>query len=333
VLEITGIDQQQAWKERRLPPVEQVSAHVWSVPVPCAPFPVRFTYSYLAVAPDGRFVVIDPGLESDEGADRMKAGIAEAGLSLDGLVGIAVTHFHPDHLGAAQSLADETGAWLGLHAREIAFFDPSPFPDMFTRDRAWLSSCGFPQDVEDMLAMTPERYAHAFSGASPDRVLADGDRLELPGRDLEVVWTPGHTAGHVCIVDHDDRLVFTGDHVLPRITPNIGVDTHDPDRDGVAEYESSLLRVASWPDYEACPAHEYRFRGIPERAEQLQRHQSARSAEVAAVLAEDPDAAAWDVARQLTWARGWDSLDGQNLRSAVAETQSHLNHLRGYRAV
>ncbi|MET0767375.1 MAG: MBL fold metallo-hydrolase [Aeromicrobium sp.] len=289
---------------------------------------MRFTYSYLVAADSGDFLIIDPGMRSARGAEQLERGIAQAGLDLARLRGVVVTHFHPDHLGAAQELATRTGAWLGMHPREAAFFDPGEHSDLFARDRSWLMGCGIPREVQDRLVMTPLTFADAFSGANPDRLLDDGAMLELEGRNLEVLWTPGHTAGHICIIDHDERLVFSGDHILPRITPNVGVDTHDPDRDAIAQYYDSLEQVSSWPDYEICPAHEYRFRGIDTRADELRRHQEARSAEVAALLASDPDTSVWDVARRLTWSRGWESLDGQNLRSALAETSSHINHLR-----
>jgi glyoxylase-like metal-dependent hydrolase (beta-lactamase superfamily II) len=44
----------------------------------------------------------------------------------------------------------------------------------------------------------------------PDRLLRDGEPLDLPGRQIRVVWTPGHTPGHICLYDADHNLLLTG---------------------------------------------------------------------------------------------------------------------------
>ncbi len=56
-----------------------------------------------------------------------------------------------------------------------------------------------------------------------DLLVEDGDVLPIAGREVRALWTPGHTAGHLCLVDEGDGLLFTGDHVLPRINPGIGL--------------------------------------------------------------------------------------------------------------
>ncbi len=57
----------------------------------------------------------------------------------------------------------------------------------------------------------------------PDRFVADGERLPIAGRDVRAIWTPGHTPGHLCLHDAAAGVLLTGDHLLPRITPNISV--------------------------------------------------------------------------------------------------------------
>src|SRR5699024_10454521 len=154
----------------------------------------------------------------------------------------------------------------------------------------------------------------------------DGDELPLAGRTLRIVATPGHTAGHICIVDPDSEVIFTGDHVLPRITPNVGLSSLDLGRDPLAEYFASLERMPAWDGFEACPAHEYRFSGLAERSEQLRVHHEQRAGEIAAVLAAGAQTV-WQIAERISWSRGFDSLDGMNLRSALGETGAHVEYL------
>lgn len=327
MIEVTGIRQKDAWLARSRPPCEQVAELVWSVPVDC-PFPVRFTFSYLLANAVGEFVVVDPGWSSATGHAQLMAGIEHAGLDPKSMVGIVITHFHPDHLGAAFELAHMHGAWIAMHPHESDFFADVGLDELIDRERAFLVSCGLPSDTLDALLLHPEQYVGMFPGVRPSNLEAhNGAAIPLAGRNITTVWTPGHTAGHICLLDHDSRLVLTGDHVLPGITPNIGAEADEPDRDAVAEYFTSLEAIAVWDGWEVCPAHEYRFRGLAERCRELRDHHLERGLEVRTALADNPGATAWDIAQILTWSRGWDSLDGQNLRAAVAETRSHLNHI------
>ena len=127
----------------------------------------------------------------------------------------------------------------------------------------------------------------------------------------------------------DDRVVLTGDHVLPRITPNVGLGAADDNRNALRHYYESLDAMAPWDGFEVCPAHEYRFRGLAERANDLRAHHEQRAQEILDVLAVAPSLTVWQIAQRLTWSRGWDGLDGVNLRSALSETAAHLEHLAG----
>ena len=111
-----------------------------------------------------------------------------------------------------------------------------------------------------------------------------------------------------------------------RITPHVSLEALNQ-LDPVGDYLASLAAMAVGADMEVLPAHEYRFRGLPERVAELRRHTLARSGEVLAVLESGTSETVWDVSRQLTWSRGFASLRGLALRLALAETASHLVHL------
>jgi glyoxylase-like metal-dependent hydrolase (beta-lactamase superfamily II) len=328
-IEVTGLEEQRAWTERRLPEPERLRDEVWSIAIPCPPFAIRFTYCYVLAGDDGRFVIVDPGWDSPEGRDILLRGLDAAGLSLGGLEGVVVTHAHADHIIMARWLVEETGAWAGMHARESDVVERSreATPEtLLGREHDWLLRTGAPDDVRDRFSRTadPRRYA---PNTRATRLLADGELLPLSGRRVEVLWTPGHTPGHISLVDHDAGAVLTGDHVLPWISPNVGLTaTALPGRDAIAEYDASLRRMTRLGDLEAFPAHQFRFRGLAARAEELLAHQEARQREVEAVLAASPESTPWQVASTLTWSRPWDGLDDNNLRAALAETMAHLRH-------
>jgi glyoxylase-like metal-dependent hydrolase (beta-lactamase superfamily II) len=164
-----------------------------------------------------------------------------------------------------------------------------------------------------------------------DGVLSDGDVLPVPGFRLEVMATPGHTAGHICLRDDDRGLLFTGDHVLPTVFAGLGLGGPTASNP-LADYLASIDRVRRFPDHEALPGHGYRFRGLAGRAEECAEHHLKRAREVAAVLAdEDPRSGGpsiWDIAARLTWTAGWEGLEGFQLLSALTQTEMHRDFVR-----
>lgn len=153
-------------------------------------------------------------------------------------------------------------------------------------------------------------------------MVEDGDRLPLPGWNLFEVHTPGHSPGDLCFHDPSQRLLLSGDHVLPRITPNVGVHAQSAGNP-LAEFFDSLARVAALePEVdEVLPAYEYRFAGIGARVEQLLGHHDQRLAEVEEAAT---GLTAWELTATLTWSRSWDHVSGFMRRAAVAETLAHL---------
>jgi glyoxylase-like metal-dependent hydrolase (beta-lactamase superfamily II) len=142
-----------------------------------------------------------------------------------------------------------------------------------------------------------------------------------------VVWTPGHTPGHICLYDADHNMLLTGDHLLPRITPNIGLTPYAP-VSPLRGYLASLASLDGYDSAEALPAHEYRFRGIAARAAALAAHHAERADEVVALVATAPGLSLWSVTERLTWSRGWAEITGFMRRAALAETAAHVAYLR-----
>jgi len=301
-----------------------------TVPIPASP--LRYTLSYAFVTPSG-VVLVDPGWDTAEGRAAVTVGLASAGAVLRDVAGVVVTHIHPDHHGLSAWLQEVAGAWVAMHpaeaqtlpARVWGAADP---PD----DHGWLLGNGVPESEIDDLLVDRRRMADLLRMAEPDRFLEDGDRVPIPGREVRAVWTPGHTPGHLCLHDADAGVLLTGDHLLPRITPNIGV-IHGTTDDPLAAYLDSLDKVTGFRADEALPAHEYRFRNVAGRAADLITHHHDRTSEVLAIVARLQDPTAWAIAAELTWSRGWSSLHGFLRRMALAETVAHLHYLRGQRSL
>ena len=326
MITITAPAQFQAWQAKVMPPVEEVRPGVWSIPVPFIGNPMRYTLSYLLVG-DGEAALVDPGWDSDEGWDSLTAGLAAAGVAPPQITVIVVTHFHPDHLGMAARLRAASGApvALGEHEPLPAQWrgDPARF---VAEDREQFVAWGVPADFLDEVSFQPDTWAQMTQVAEPQFRLADGDLLPVAGITVRVLSTPGHTPGHICLVDEANQLILTGDHVLPRITPHVSLEAQSQ-LNPLGDYFNSLEIMRAGADMEVLPAHEYRFLGLMDRAAELTEHTLERSREVIAVLGSGAATSVWEVSKELTWSRGFESLRGFTLRLALAETASHLVYL------
>ena len=322
---ITGTAQREAWQRRVLPPVELIAPGVHSVPVVFPGNPMRYTLSYVLLDGD-ECVVVDPGFDSDEGHGQLLAALARLDVGPAEISGIVATHFHTDHLGMAARLARGSGAWITLgqqERRHISAFEDAH--EESARDCNRMRIWGVPEDRVAEAAMSPAGLLDMRLLADPDRRLGDGDTLAVAGRNWRIMETPGHTPGHICLWDDDGELVLSGDHVLPRISPNVSLEIRG-DTDPLRHNIESLQRIAGNDHYEVCPAHEYRFRGVGHRARVLEEHIAERSREVLEVLSKGASTV-HEVARHLTWSRGWDSLGGLQFRLALSETAAHIRYL------
>jgi glyoxylase-like metal-dependent hydrolase (beta-lactamase superfamily II) len=317
--------QQAAWQARTLPPVEKLPGGLVSVPVPIPNNPLRYTLSYLIPGDDG-LVVVDPGWESDTGWQALTAGLAIAGATAADVTGVVLTHVHPDHHGLTARLRDASGAWVAMHPAEHATMlrDRETAPSVALT--GWMRDLHVPQEeIEGLIGKFGAAVDLHFAPlADADVMLDDGDLVPLAGRRLRAVWTPGHTPGHLCLLEPDAQVLLTGDHVLPRISPNIGLQLTGDDPLGL--YLESLAKVATYDECEALPGHEYRFRGIAARAAELDAHHRERCREILATVERLGAATIWQVASQLTWSRPWDEI-GPMLVGAVAETAAHIELL------
>jgi glyoxylase-like metal-dependent hydrolase (beta-lactamase superfamily II) len=156
----------------------------------------------------------------------------------------------------------------------------------------------------------------------PDHTVADEERIDVGGgRGLEVVHTPGHEPAHICLRDSQTGILFSGDHILPRISPVImwDEDLGDP----LGDYLSSLRKLLAMDIELTYPAHGTLIDQGDERARQILLHHDRRLLDMAQLVRER-DSTAWEV--MLESFRP--NLTPLEARLAFLETVSHLEHLK-----
>jgi glyoxylase-like metal-dependent hydrolase (beta-lactamase superfamily II) len=324
MIEVTGVLQKQAWDLQVMPPVELVRPGLWSIPVPIPNNPLRYVLVY-AFELDNGVAIVDAGWNTDDAWNALNAGLVAAGGSISDVRSVLVTHIHPDHYGLAGRVRDESGAWIGLHPDDATMLRARyvDVDDLLSKMHDLLEFAGVPEATLPDLNMASMMIRDQVAMAEPDILFEDGKEVDVPGWDLRTVWTPGHSPGHVCFHSERHRLLLSGDHVLPRITPNIGVHTQQIPNP-LGDFLESLLKVQNLPVDEVLPAHEYRFANLRDRLDEIILHHAERLADIERMLLENPGMTAWQMAVNLTWSRPWDQIQEFMQRAAVSETLAHI---------
>lgn len=309
-----------------LPPVERLRPGLWSIPVPIPNNSLRYVYVYVFETDRGVYLV-DVGWNTDDVYAALVHGLETAGFAITDVRGLMVTHIHPDHYGLAGRVREASGAWVALHQADAALVqDRYVEPDeLIGRISHMLKRTGAPPEEIERLPTASMPVRGYVDAVMPDITLEDGEKVEVPGWDVTAIWTPGHSPGHLCFWEGTNQLMLSGDHVLPRITPNISYHPQAGDNP-LGDYLRSLAKLEPYEAHEVLPAHEYRFNDLRGRIQQLRQHHEHRFAEVVEAIRSGVTTA-WGVAERMHWSRSWDRLEGFMRRAAVSEALAHLREL------
>lgn len=279
------------------------------------PYPVGAVNAYLLPGPP--VTLVDCGPKTDEALEALRGGLARSGVGLGQIERLLITHGHIDHFGLAATVAAESGAVVCAHRADLpklagdrAFVEPM---------RALVSGAGFPASVAEALLEVLRRYRGQFDPITPACLLNDGDLIPLADGALEVMHTPGHAQGHICL--RDGGALISGDLLLEEISPNPLVEFNGSGQRirTLPALLRSLQRIAALEPAITYPGH---GDPIPEpawRARELLLHHEARKERLAQMLA----GRAWTL-REIA-AEWFPGLSPANLILGLSEVLGHLD--------
>jgi glyoxylase-like metal-dependent hydrolase (beta-lactamase superfamily II) len=299
--------------------LSEVAAGVFELRLPI-PFEDGLVNVFLFV--DGAEAdLLDCGMNSDESVAEIKQAMTHLGAKR--LRRLVVTHIHPDHYGAAGSLAGEGMADLYIHRLEVPLVHPRyvELEQLVKEVRTYLLVNGVPADESEVLSNSQRALSQVVKTAEPSVQLDGAESLPMGRRHLRVEWTPGHSPGHICLYDQQDELLFAGDTLLPDLSPNIGLhpqSTPDP----LHEYLDGLRRLAAYEPKLILPSHGRPFTDAPARVKVLEAHHKRRLDQIVEIVGQGKETG-WEVALEL-----WGPRENfYEKRLALQEALAHLQAL------
>ena len=306
--------------------VEEVAGNIYRIEVPMPDNPLRILNSYFIRGKE-RDILIDTGFQLPECRKALAEGLSELGSAPERR-DILLTHLHSDHSGLAAEFVGENGH-IYMNAADLDYQRGICEGNIYSRMHEQYLSEGYPPE----LVMEHEQNNPARQGAMKSldprfEAIEEGQQFYAGDYELTAIHVPGHTPGNTMFYIKEEKIMFTGDHILFDISPNItafvGVE------DSLGKYLTSLKKSVSFEVELALPGHrksgDYR-----KRIEQLQSHHASRITEAQRLVFETPGMTAYEIAGKMKWkisCEDWASFPNHQKWFAVGECLAHLDYLR-----
>lgn len=304
--------------------------HRFTVTLPAVP--AEYVNVYL-VEGSGGSTLIDTGWNMPELFDRLCADIEADGLGVKDIARIVVTHSHVDHYGLAAKFKEMTGASILLHPMEessavLRFTATHSLPDKVA---GWLAANGVPHSEMRRWGDEWLQRMNLARMACADIQVRDGDILHAGDRELRAIWTPGHSPGHICLLDERNGLLFSGDQVLADINTIVGCFI-DTDENPLPLYLESLRKLSGLPVDTVLPSHGMPFCDLSGRARELRICHEESAQNIVDAL-DGASRTAYELGSEMAWNKGtreaFSRLPLMSKRLAIQKTLAYLEFLVG----
>ena len=299
----------------------KITDHIYQKAVPLPNNPLREINVYFVTGE--KYLMIDTGFNRPECEAALQEAIAELGIKE---FDIFITHLHSDHCGLISKFSQAGNCLLtGETEGELINFEAgnlywNMLDNLFIKYGFPKANFGRNTDIHP-----GRKYCNA--GRVDFTYVKEGDILQYGGYTLQAITTPGHTPGHMCLYDAENKILFCGDHILGTITPNICIElgVENP----LQDYLNSLAKIEKLDVSLLLTAHGTMVSDMYARIQELYQHHEARLQEVLSILTNEWKTA-YMVAQDMTWeimCKDWESFPAPQKWFATGEAISHLQYL------
>lgn len=300
------------------------------------PFAVKYVCLYLFKI-NGKNILIDSGLNMGNWKKKLFSAFEELSISVQDIDYCIITHMHIDHIGLIRLLKQKNpDLKILMHdiTHEILKWETNNdnLNELNQEARGLanqLINYGISIKQGDKIVQLFTFWSKILQYQEPDVIVHDGDLIM---DRLEIIWTPGHSFGHICIFDKKRKYLFSGDHILSRITPHIGnfiIPTNmaenykNQDFNNILKhYLSSLEKIDELEPKIIFPAHQEIIYNPHERIVEIKKHHKNRLKEISSVIKDNPL-----TPYRISQIHFGEDLDEMNSYMALNEVLGHLFYL------
>jgi glyoxylase-like metal-dependent hydrolase (beta-lactamase superfamily II) len=281
--------------------------------------------AYLLEGPDG-CTLVDAGMflpdDEDQGWAEVAAAFTACGHQPSDVDRLVITHTHIDHYGMAGRFIEKSGCELWAHPaadKDIELYERPE--ERVRRLRELFADHGVAEDELEDLTQFEDWRRFISNTVLPTHHVDDSDTMVVGNREWQVVYTPGHSANHICLFSPSDRLLISGDHLLPTITPHIDYERHG-EKDPLGDFLNSLTKVEKLDPAITLPGHGAPFEEGAERARIIARHHDRRLGSILQVVRHEAH-----TAEEITLEIFGSTLLNFQKRLALGEALAHIRYL------
>jgi len=304
--------------------IDQIETNLYKIELPLPENPLRSVNCYLIKGAE-RFLLIDTGMNRKECLEEIDTDLKRLSVDLN-TTDIFITHLHTDHIGLTSKLA--TG-------NSKIYFNKAEAGHVKTQDfwkHAYAASLanGFP---EGKVKVFLEEHPSHHYGPRKDIVFSlcsGGDEIKISDYSLTCIETPGHSPGHLCLYDANKKILFSGDHLLGDITPNISALGISNNKNPLMDYFRSLDKIYALDIDMVLPGHGNLFNDHQQRIREIKRHHQIRLDEVVSMLKDRRPLTPYEAASRMAWDINgkWPDYPVAQKWFATSEALAHLIFLR-----
>ncbi len=253
--------------------MKQNNIHRVRLPVP---FFVNHVYVHLIESPDNSsLILIDCGPATDDAFITLKNYIQSIGYSMDNLETCIVTHGHYEHYGLLERIKQNYKVKILAHPAMLNFASID-FNEILSLIYELFITNGMPK-------VSVDKFLNLYQGIikeNPipliDEVIYNGDYVSNIPEKLQIIWAPGHAEDHLCIYNENTKVMFTGDHVISKVTPQIGLTYIIQSENPLKVYQQSLQELLNYDIEVSYPGHNNPIENTHERIIEILKHHKSR---------------------------------------------------------
>lgn len=301
---------------------------IYRMLIPLPENPLK-TLNFYLIKLENRNLLIDTGFNRPECHEALIENLKELNVDME-KTDIFLTHLHSDHTGLINKIAHKNSkVYIGKIDYEYMFENLEGFNWEESEKR--FASEGFPYEIIERLRDTNQAKIFAPDGMFESILVEDGYKFNVDKLEFTVILTSGHTPGHTCLYLEKEKLLFSGDHILFDITPNITSWLRV--KDSLRNYIESLEKIKKLEITKTFPGHRATSDNVYSRIDEIIEHHKSRLTDTLEVIKEKSakeGLTAYEIASFMKWnmrGKSWTEFPDNQKWFAVGETLSHLDYL------